>query len=239
MDWKAVFRTNCPTLTSPWSANRKAEKLFDVESQQQCLFSSVAWCWVELSHTEHHWVPVVLRKQCQEGRGLKDIMSLKTWFPSLGGSMHTAWESWVWPLPPLPMHWGWYPAQFWSTVPTCSLSSAWWPPEPDTAVAKSWAELSFSASLPHTQRTWSQMKVLASGCPPPGTWADRSDMSFVMWGDKALPGMLEKQIYRRCATEGDNQEEELWNSCLIPLQFTEPENSSVHLDKRRKTQARR
>lgn len=205
-----IFRMNCLTLTSPWSANGKVKKLFDIESEeQQCLFSSVVWCWVELSHTDDPWVPAVLRKQCQEGRGLKDNISLKMWFFSLGGSMCSAGVLHLAP-PHFPMPWRWYPARFWSIVPTCSLSSAWWPCGRDRAVARSWAELMSSRSLPYTQRTWYQTEVLASGHPPPGTWAVRSDTCFTMWEDNAPPGVLEKQIFRRCAAVGgDNEEEEL------------------------------
>lgn len=30
---KAIFRTNCPTLTDQWPASEKAEMLFDTEAQ--------------------------------------------------------------------------------------------------------------------------------------------------------------------------------------------------------------
>lgn len=54
---KAVFRVNRPTLTSPWSANGKAKMLFNVESQQHCLFfplwCGAEWNWVILSITQY------------------------------------------------------------------------------------------------------------------------------------------------------------------------------------------
>lgn len=81
-----------------------------------------------------------------------------------------------------------------------------------------------------------QTEVLASEHSPPGMWAIRSDRSFTMWEDNALPGMLEKQIFRRCAAVGGIMRTKIWG--LILLQFSEPENSSASLGKRRKAQAR-
>lgn len=223
------------TFPSLWSVKRKVRKLFDIESQQQCLFSSVVWCWVGLSHAEYRSVLVRLWKRCEEGRALKGI-SRKTWFPSFGGSMHGMRVLHL--VPASPAH-----AVTIVPCPLLKLSASLkyffcqWLPEPGAAVTRSWA-LASSASLPHAQSKWSQTKVLASGHVPPVTWADRPDISFTLWENKALPGVLEKRSIEGCATRKDNQEEEHRNSRLMLWQITEPDNISVCQGKRKKARAR-
>lgn len=108
----------------------KSQKVFDIESQQQWLFSSVVWCWVELSHS---WVSVSTSEAEEKvprgkglGRHLMQNMISFLW------RLHAQHES---------------PA-FGPCIPWCTddctllVSEAWWQPEVFLLSVASWGRYS-------------------------------------------------------------------------------------------------
>lgn len=71
--WKGHFQNKLShsywSMTCKWKSWNAFWHRSTIARPLFFFFFSRVWCWLELSHSEHHPGPMVLRKKCWQGRG--------------------------------------------------------------------------------------------------------------------------------------------------------------------------
>lgn len=130
MNWKGHFQNKSSRSYQSVTCRWKRQKAFWPRITTAV---SLFLCGVMVSGTESYWASSLGTGGAEEtvsrGKGTQKTSSYSRcdFFPLEAPC--TAWESCIWPLPPLPMHRGWYPALFWRTWPQAkALASGRLPP---------------------------------------------------------------------------------------------------------------